>query len=71
MLQAVKSNKVYDIDKGQAEAYSAAGYDIIEDGRIVKHAANKTVPYAKYEEALEEIDRLKKQVATAKRTRAK
>lgn len=69
MLQAVKSNKVYDIDKGQMEAYAAAGYDIVEGGRVVKHALNKVVPYAKYEEALEEIDRLKKQVAAKRRAR--
>lgn len=71
MLQAAKLNKVYDIEETQAEQYAAMGYDIYERGNIVRHAANKTVPYAKYEEALAEIDKLKKQLAAAKRARGK
>lgn len=68
MLTAVKGNKVYDIDKDQASAYSAQGFDIWDGGKLVKRSPLKTVTYAKYEEALAEIDRLKKQLAAAKRT---
>ena len=67
MLQAVKANKVYDVTEEQADRYAAEGFDIYDGKRIVKHSANKTVPWAKYDEALMEIDRLKKQVADLKK----
>lgn len=66
-MVAVMANKVYDIQPEQAEQYAAAGYDIYEGGKLVRHALNKTVPIAKYEEALAEVDRLKKQLAKVKR----
>lgn len=66
-MQAVKGNKVYDIEKAEADQYAADGYDIWEGSKLVKHALNKVVPYAKYEKALADIDRLKKQLAAAKR----
>lgn len=68
MLTAVKGNKVYDIEKEQAEAYSAQGFDIWDGGKLVKRSPLKTVTYSKYDEALAEIDRLKKELAKAKRT---
>lgn len=71
MLQAAKGNKEYDIEEAQAEQYAAMGYDIYDRGNVVRHATNKVVPYAKYEEALVEIDSLKKQLAAAKRARGK
>lgn len=67
MLEAVKGNKVYSIEEPQADAYAADGYDILRAGKIVKHALNKTVPFTQYEKALAEIDRLKKQLAAAKK----
>lgn len=66
MLQAVKANKVYDVTEEQAESYAANGYDIWEGGRIVRHAVGKTVPWPKYEEALEELDAIKKEVVALK-----
>ena len=67
-LQAVKANKVYDVAKDQVEQYAAMGYDVVDErGVVVRHAANKTVPYVRYEMALSEIDRLKKELAAERR----
>ena len=66
-MQAVKGNKVYDIEKAEADQYAAEGYDIWDGTKLVKHALNKTVPYSKYEKALADIDKLKKQLAAAKK----
>lgn len=68
---AVKSNKEYTIAPEQADEYAAQGFDIYDGGTLVRHAANKTVPIAKYEAALREIDALKKQVADLKRQPAR
>lgn len=66
MAEAIKGNKVYTIDKVQAAEYAAMGYDVYEGAKLIKHALNKTVPYAQYEKALAEIDRLKKQLKAEK-----
>lgn len=63
-MEARKANKVYQIDKLQADAYAAQGYDIYDGAKLVKHAAGKTVPIAEYE-------RLQAELASAKRSRAK
>ena len=69
MLTAIKGNKVYDIDKEQAAAYAAAGYDIWDGGKLIKRSPLRTVSYEKYDEALAEIDRLKKELAKAKKAK--
>ena len=67
-MKAVKENKVYTIDETQRKAYAAQGFDITdENGRIIKYAAGKTVPYAQYATVLEENNRLKKQLAAAQK----
>lgn len=67
MYEARKANKVYEIDKPQIDEYAASGYDIFDaKGKLVKHAAGKTVPYAKYEELLEENKKLKAKIEKSK-----
>lgn len=58
-MEARKLNKVYDIDKSQADAYAAQGYDIYDGKKLVKHGAGKTVPLAEYEKVKAELERLK------------
>lgn len=66
MLQARKSNKVYTVDEKQADAYAAAGYDIYDGNKLVKHAVGKTVPIAEHEKALVRIAELEKQLKAKK-----
>ena len=64
---AVQGNKEYTIQPEQADQYAAAGYDVYEGSKLVKHALNKTVPYAQYEKALADVERLKRELANAKK----
>ena len=66
-MEARKANKVYRIDDRQADEYAAAGYDVYDGGKLVKHAKGKTVPIAEYEKVVAELERLKKAKAPAKR----
>ena len=59
-MEARKANKVYQIDKAQADEYAAAGYDIYEGGKLKHHAVGKTVPIADYEALKAELEALKK-----------
>ncbi len=65
-MEARKDNKVYQVDKTEADAYAAAGYDIYDKGKLVKHAAGKTVPIAQYEALEAEVKKLKAELKKAK-----
>lgn len=66
-MQARKGNKVYQIyDEISADAYAANGYDIYDNGKLIRHAVGKTVPIAKYEEALARIAELEAQTSKTK-----
>ena len=44
-MKAVKGNKEYTIGDAQKKTYQDAGYDIVDDdGEIIAHGRNKTVP---------------------------
>lgn len=65
-MTATKGNKVYTIDQSQQEHYVKEGFDILDDnGKLVKQGAGKTVPYEKYQTAVDENAALKKQLKTA------
>lgn len=62
MLKAVKGNVVYTITEDQAGRYQKDGYDIVEEqpgnpDKIVQHGAGKTVPYDRYLETKDELDK--------------
>lgn len=59
-MEARKGNKVYQVDKASAGYYSAQGYDIYDGGKLVQHAAGKSVPVAEYEKVKAELDALKR-----------
>lgn len=59
ILQAVKANKVLTIEPREQKSFQMQGFDIVEDGKIIAHGAGKTVPYAKYEEVVKELEALK------------
>lgn len=70
-MEARKGNKVYSIDKREADAFAANGYDIYEGGKLVKHAVGKTVPIEEYERVAAELEALKKPKArTSKKAEA-
>ena len=58
-LQAVKGNKVLTIDPQEKKYFITQGFDILEGGKTIAHGAGKTVPYAKYEEVVKELEALK------------
>lgn len=68
MLYAVRGNKQLKIDEKETGTYLALGYDIAKaEGNkleIIKHSANKTVPFAQFEKVQDENDALKEQVKT-------
>lgn len=64
-MEARKGNKVYQVDEQSAKAYRAQGYDIYDGGKLVQHAAGKTVPIAEHEKVLDEVKRLRKPRAKA------
>lgn len=68
-MEARKENKVYQIDPREADYYAAQGYDLYDGLKLVKHAANKSVPIEIYEQALAEIERLEKDLAKAKKAK--
>lgn len=62
-MKAVKANKEYTIDEARKAQYIKDGFDIIgDDGKVVQQGAGKTVPFAKYQAALDENTALKQQV---------
>lgn len=59
-MEAHNGNKVYQCDKQSMDSFAARGYDIYENGKLIKHAANKVVPIAQYEELLAKYEALLK-----------
>lgn len=68
-MEARKANKVYQIDKAQAQLYAAQGYDVYDGGKKVLNGAGKVVGAEEHERALAEIEKLKRQLAEAKRAK--
>ena len=66
-MYAVKLNRQYTITEAEADRYRDEGYDIVDDdGKTVLQAGKgKTVPYAKYQEALDQVADLKVQLDSA------
>lgn len=64
MLEARQLNKVITITESEEDKYVTLGFDIYEDGKVIEYGHGKTVPYAKYEEALEELAALKAELTT-------
>lgn len=64
-MYAVKANRQYTITEAESGRYQDDGYDILEDDgkTLVKAGKGKTVPYAKYQEALDQNTELQAQVA--------
>lgn len=57
---AKKANKVYRVDEESKDRYLKQGFDITDDeGKVIEHSPQATVPYSKYEAALKEIEELK------------
>lgn len=59
MLKAKKGNKVYKISEAEKTSYLANGYDVIdENGNVIEHALNSTVPYSEYIKVVKELEEL-------------
>ena len=65
-MEARKLNKVYQIDKSQADVYAAQGYDVYEGEKLVKSGAGKTVPFSEYEKAKAELKKVKAELERLK-----
>ncbi|MCK3937160.1 hypothetical protein ACQ7BN_08285 [Streptococcus suis] len=63
---AEKGNKVYDIDKSQIEAYVAQGFDILEDGKVVKSGTGKSISAEEYDKVVEENKKLNTEIKKLK-----
>lgn len=60
MLKVKKGNKVYKISEAEKTSYLANGYDVIdENGNVIEHALNSTVPYSEYIKVVKELEELK------------
>lgn len=58
-MRAKKQNKQYTITAAEVKGYQARGFDIYDDsGALLQVGAGKTVPYTKYQEALDRITEL-------------
>ena len=57
-MRAKKQNKEYTITAAEVKGYQARGFDIYDGGKLVQVGAGKTVPYAKYQQALDRIAEL-------------
>jgi hypothetical protein len=64
---AVKANRQYTITEAEAGRYQDEGYDILSDDakNVLRQGKGKTVPYVKYQEALDQIADLQKQLGAA------
>ncbi|MCI6603034.1 MAG: hypothetical protein MSC43_02395 [Clostridiales bacterium] len=71
MLEARQLNKVITITEAEKDKYVTLGFDIYEDDKVIEHGHGKTVPYAKYEETLEELAALKAELAAELATETK
>lgn len=58
-MKATKGNKEYAIDESQVRGYQDAGYDIVQDGRVIAYGRGKTVAYDEYMALKEEMEALR------------
>ncbi|MBQ1292959.1 MAG: hypothetical protein IIY21_02890 [Clostridiales bacterium] len=66
-MVAVKENRVYTITDAEMESFRKEGYDILDDkGKVIAYGVGKTVPFEKYVELQEQVESLKKEVASLK-----
>ena len=65
MIIARKANRQYIIDKSQESNYVALGYDIYENGQIIRHGAGKTISYAKHEATEKAIGKARQDLEAA------
>ena len=67
-MKAIKENKEYTINSDAKAAYQEAGYDISDDnGKMIARGRGKNVSAELYEKALEENEKLKKELAAVKK----
>lgn len=72
-MKAVKDNKVYTIaTDGEAKAYQAQGYDILNDnGSVKEYGAGKTIPIGDFKKLESENKKLKAEIAKLKKSEEK
>ena len=63
-MYAIKANRQYTISEKEIEKYRDDGYDIMDDDgtTVLKTGKGKTVPYAKYQDALNQVANLQAQI---------
>lgn len=62
-MKAKKSNKSYNIEPREVNAFKSQGFDIYDDnGKLVALGAGKTVSAEKYFKVLKENEKLKEQI---------
>ena len=57
-MEAVKDNMVYRVTEADAETYRKKGFDIYNNGVLVKHGVGKVVTIDAYESLMEQIEQL-------------
>ena len=66
-MYAKKANKVYRVDDVTKETYLKQGFDICDDeGKVVEHSKQATVPYAEYEKVTKELLNVKAELEALK-----
>lgn len=73
MAQVRKRNRVLTVSKEALPSFLERGYDQVdENGKIIKRATGgRLVPLKEHNQALEEIERLKKELQAAKKPKTK
>ncbi len=67
-MKAVKENKVFSVTDVDVEAFRKEGYDIYDDdGKVIAYGVGKTVPIEKYVALQNQVEELKKEVASLKK----
>ncbi len=65
-MEARKLNKVYQIDKSEAERYAAMGYEVYDGKKLVRHAKGASVPIEEHEAVKAELETAKARARAAK-----
>jgi hypothetical protein len=67
-MKAIKENRVYTITDAEMDSFRKEGYDIYDDkGKVVAYGVGKTVPFEKYVALQNQVEELKKEVASLKK----
>lgn len=69
-MRAVKGNKMLTITESEVTDFVNRGFDIYDGKKLIKHGVGKTVPYAKYEAVLNELEALKAEASKAEEQKA-